>query len=194
MPRRTGDTRSQILQVATELFTEQGYEATSLREIAERLGVTKAALYYHFKSKDDLLVAILEPVEGVLLELMDRLDAADSIAAWGEAVDWVIDTMLELTDFFSLITVNRVAVETVLEDSAFGDHQQMHERVDRAVLAASDDLGERVRMVAALGAVASFDDFAPSLMAATSPEDLQAELRAVVRDILRLDRGSGSVG
>lgn len=187
MARRTGDTRSRILQVATELFTEQGYEATSLREISERLGVTKAALYYHFKSKDDLLAAILEPVDGVLAELMDRLDTADSIAAWAEAMDWVIDTMMELTDFFGLITVNRAAVEKVLEGSAFGDHRQMHERVDRAVLAASDDLGERVRMVAALGAVASFDDFAPSLMTATAPEDLQAELRAVVRDVLRLD-------
>src|SRR5215470_13688163 len=39
-----GDTRTRIQRVALELFTEHGYEATSLREIAERLGVTKAAL------------------------------------------------------------------------------------------------------------------------------------------------------
>ena len=45
------DTRSRVQEVALELFAEQGYEKTSLREIAERLGVTKAALYYHFKSK-----------------------------------------------------------------------------------------------------------------------------------------------
>ncbi len=42
-------------KVALELFAEQGYEKTSLREIAERLGVTKAALYYHFKSKEDIV-------------------------------------------------------------------------------------------------------------------------------------------
>ena len=41
--------------MALELFAEQGYEKTSLREIAERLGVTKAALYYHFKSKEDIV-------------------------------------------------------------------------------------------------------------------------------------------
>ena len=41
---RRGDTRARIQQVALELFAEQGYERTSLREIAERLGVTKAAL------------------------------------------------------------------------------------------------------------------------------------------------------
>ena len=50
-PRR--DTRAQAQKVALELFAEQGYEKTSLREIAERLGVTKAALYYHFKSKEE---------------------------------------------------------------------------------------------------------------------------------------------
>ena len=49
------DTRQRILAVSGELFVEQGYDATSLREIAERLGVTKAALYYHFSSKDQIL-------------------------------------------------------------------------------------------------------------------------------------------
>src|SRR6266480_6812596 len=50
-----GDTRERIQAIALELFAEQGYEKTSLREIAERLGVTKAALYYHFKSKEDIV-------------------------------------------------------------------------------------------------------------------------------------------
>jgi AcrR family transcriptional regulator len=58
--RRGGETRARIQQVALELFAEQGYEATSLREIAERLGVTKAALYYHFKSKEDIVASITE--------------------------------------------------------------------------------------------------------------------------------------
>src|SRR5271168_2021293 len=52
-PRR--EPRPQAQEVALELFAEQGYEKTSLREIAERLGVTKAALYYHFKSKEDIV-------------------------------------------------------------------------------------------------------------------------------------------
>ena len=57
MNRTTPD---RIQDVALELFTEQGYEATSLREIAERLGVTKAALYYHFKTKDDIVTSLVE--------------------------------------------------------------------------------------------------------------------------------------
>ena len=62
--RRRGDTRTRIQQVALELFAEQGYERTSLREIAERLGVTKAALYYHFKSKEDIVRSFTEDYFG----------------------------------------------------------------------------------------------------------------------------------
>jgi hypothetical protein len=55
------DTRERILEVAGELFTDHGYDVTSLREIADRLGFTKAALYYHFQSKEEILKALLEP-------------------------------------------------------------------------------------------------------------------------------------
>src|SRR5258708_36294865 len=58
--RSRSDTRARIQQVAVELFTEHGYEGTSLREIAERLDVTKAALYYHFKSKEDIVTSLVE--------------------------------------------------------------------------------------------------------------------------------------
>ncbi|ASW56577.1 TetR/AcrR family transcriptional regulator [Plantactinospora sp. KBS50] len=71
MSESTGDTRSRIQEVALELFTEQGYERTSLREIAERLGVTKAALYYHFKSKDDIVNSFVQ----------DRIDRIDELVA-----------------------------------------------------------------------------------------------------------------
>jgi AcrR family transcriptional regulator len=71
---RRGDTRARIQRVALELFAEQGYERTSLREIAERLGVTKAALYYHFKSKEDIVRSFTE----------DHFARLDTLIAWGE--------------------------------------------------------------------------------------------------------------
>ena len=58
MAERRADTRSRIQAVALALFAEQGYDKTSLREIAERLGVTKAALYYHFRTKDDIVASL----------------------------------------------------------------------------------------------------------------------------------------
>ncbi|WP_284329283.1 TetR/AcrR family transcriptional regulator [Demequina litorisediminis] len=60
--RRRGDTRERIQEVALERFTANGYDQTSLREIAEDLGVTKAALYYHFKSKEEILDGLLASV------------------------------------------------------------------------------------------------------------------------------------
>ena len=57
-----GDTRETIRAVALELFSTKGFEQTSLREIAERVGLTKASLYYHYSSKQALLVAVVEPV------------------------------------------------------------------------------------------------------------------------------------
>ncbi|MFC7549497.1 TetR/AcrR family transcriptional regulator [Plantactinospora sp. GCM10030261] len=77
MNEKAGSTRARIQAVALELFAEQGYEKTSLREIAERLDVTKAALYYHFKSKDDIVGSVVED----RIERLDRMadDAAQRV-------------------------------------------------------------------------------------------------------------------
>lgn len=70
--RRGSDTKAEIRKVAIELFTAQGYEATSLREIAERLGITKAALYYHFSGKEDIVHSLFT----------EYRDALDSMVTW----------------------------------------------------------------------------------------------------------------
>jgi AcrR family transcriptional regulator len=62
VPRRNADTREEIRAVALELFATNGVEQTSLRLIAERLDITKAALYYHFPSKDALLAELAQPM------------------------------------------------------------------------------------------------------------------------------------
>jgi AcrR family transcriptional regulator len=71
MTRRRSDTREQIRAVALELFAEQGYEKTSLREIAERLDVTKAALYYHFKTKEDIVASLFADFHADADELLE---------------------------------------------------------------------------------------------------------------------------
>ncbi|MFC4112039.1 TetR/AcrR family transcriptional regulator [Nonomuraea zeae] len=56
------DTKARIQAVARELFAEQGVQNTSLRQISDRLGITKPALYYHFASRDDLVRSIVQPM------------------------------------------------------------------------------------------------------------------------------------
>src|ERR1700685_4077990 len=54
-------TRQQILDTAQRLFTEHGYDATSLQMIADEMGLTKAAVYYHFRAKSEILQATMRP-------------------------------------------------------------------------------------------------------------------------------------
>ncbi|MFC6886562.1 MULTISPECIES: TetR/AcrR family transcriptional regulator [Actinomadura] len=84
--RRRKDTRVRIQDVALELFLERGYDQTSLREIAERLGVTKAALYYHFKTKEDIVVSL---VQGLARPI-------DELIAWARDRPRTLDTKREL--------------------------------------------------------------------------------------------------
>lgn len=55
-----GNTKEQILEVALDLFSVQGYEATSIAQIADAVGLRKASLYSHFASKQDILDTMVE--------------------------------------------------------------------------------------------------------------------------------------
>jgi AcrR family transcriptional regulator len=103
-PRR-GDTRARIQQVALELFAEQGYERTSLREIAERLGVTKAALYYHFKSKEDIVRSFTE----------DYFAQLDALVEWGREQPPSGKTSAEVLDRYIAIVMDSGEVFRFLE-------------------------------------------------------------------------------
>src|SRR3569833_2323570 len=70
----TDDTRARILRAALEEFSERGFHATSVRELAERVGITKTAVLYHFPGKADIVTALAEP-------LLDDLEAAMAEAA-----------------------------------------------------------------------------------------------------------------
>ncbi|MEU5309306.1 TetR/AcrR family transcriptional regulator [Streptomyces sp. NPDC021562] len=89
--QRRGNTRQRIQDVALELFAEQGYEKTSLREIAERLDVTKAALYYHFKTKEEILVSVFEDLTQPISDLIE----------WGKDQPHTLETKQEIVRRYS---------------------------------------------------------------------------------------------
>ena len=73
---RPGDrTRAHILEVALELFSERGFEGASIRDLAEALGMTKSALYYHFANKEAIVLAITGERIGELTELKEWVAA-----------------------------------------------------------------------------------------------------------------------
>ncbi|MFF5536847.1 TetR/AcrR family transcriptional regulator [Streptomyces cinerochromogenes] len=89
--QRRGNTRQRIQDVALELFAEQGYEKTSLREIAERLDVTKAALYYHFKTKEEIIVSLFE----------DLTKPIENLIEWGRQQPHTLETKQEIIRRYS---------------------------------------------------------------------------------------------
>ena len=66
-----GGTREKIQSVALRLFTDQGYESTSMRQISEQLDITKAALYYHFTSKEAIVRALIETMLAEVTTLVE---------------------------------------------------------------------------------------------------------------------------
>ena len=62
MTRPPSQTRDRIQHVARELFRQKGVQRTSLQDIADRLGITKPALYYHFRSREELVRSIIQPL------------------------------------------------------------------------------------------------------------------------------------
>ncbi|CAL79643.1 putative transcriptional regulator, TetR family [Bradyrhizobium sp. ORS 278] len=72
MPRSSDPTRSRILAAANKLFYADGIRAVSVDAVAEKAGITKKTLYYHFRSKDDLVAAYLDARDQPNLELFKR--------------------------------------------------------------------------------------------------------------------------
>jgi AcrR family transcriptional regulator len=114
---RVRDTKAAIHRAAVELFSTQGYEKTSLREIAEQVGITKASLYYHYSSKQELLRAIV----GTFLDDISR------VLRLVEELPWSPETERELLGaYVDVVITHRSTGPTLLRDvaavlAAFGD-------------------------------------------------------------------------
>ena len=106
-PRRD-ETRARILAGARELFGRDGFDGTTVRGIAERAGLTDAALYYHFKSKREILQAIWEqPVGGGPAQI--RPDGPMTVARLREIIESILEFTVRNRDFLRLVTREALA-------------------------------------------------------------------------------------
>jgi AcrR family transcriptional regulator len=88
------DTRARILRAALDEFAARGYHATSVREIAERVGITKTAVLYHFPGKVDILGALAEPMVNDLDQAMDAAEPLAPAAARWAAIEGLLEVWL----------------------------------------------------------------------------------------------------
>jgi AcrR family transcriptional regulator len=147
-------TRDRILDAALDLFIEKGYDKTSLREIAEQLGFTKAALYYHFESKADILMALHQRLHELGFEALLALgDEAPTLASWRALLNDVVAQMLDNRKIFLLHERNQAAFETLHRKEHEEDHDDIQAAFSRVFTDARVPLGDRVKMASAFGAV-----------------------------------------
>ena len=99
------ESKRRILDAAAKLFREQGYAAVSLRAIARDSGMKAGSLYYHFESKEDLLVAILDQgilyVHAEVQAAVDALDDPDGRTLLATAVRAHLSSLLRQSDYTS---------------------------------------------------------------------------------------------
>jgi AcrR family transcriptional regulator len=187
-PRRPrGVTQERILDVALELFNEQGYDKTSLREIAQRLGVTKAALYYHFARKEDILLALHLRLHALGSDLLDRLDSLDEgqlVAAWPGLLDEFIDQVLANRELFLLHQRNRSAFEQLADNERHqAENEDIEQRFRRLLANPALPLADRVRMACSIGAVTSAMMGAAGMYGDVPLEDIVKHVRGAVHDL-----------
>jgi len=192
--RPRGVTRELILDVALELFNEQGYEKTSLREIADRLGVTKAALYYHFERKEDILLELhlrLHDLGRDLLNQLDALDEHEIVAAWPGLIDQFIDKVLANRDLFLVHQRNEQAFHQLTDNERHrAENDDIEQRFRRFLANPSIPLGQRVRMACSVGAVFSALMGAGGMFGDVSVDEIAALVRSAISDLFPGPRSS----
>ena len=182
---KASDTRERLLDIALELFIEQGYDKTSLRQIAERLGFSKAAIYYHFASKEDILMALHMRLHEFGKEALDALGQAEvSPERWANLLTSLIDKMVEQRSIFLLHERNQAAFEALHREEHSSDHDDLQGRFREMLNDPRISLGGRVRMACALGAVMGGLVLAGEAFAETDAETLGKLLRDAVNDLM----------
>jgi AcrR family transcriptional regulator len=188
MSRTLGSTapesRERILDAARTLFAEHGYAGTSVRDIADALGFTKAALYYHFAGKADILLALVEP-------LLDDLDALSEQAER----EGVPDREAAVRGFVGLLAARAPAMIALFSDQSakhdLGERLGAETRFRRLECALAGD-GDVLCVRCALGAAhfGILATLAANARAGDPPALSDAEVERVIRASLAAWEGA----
>ncbi len=148
---RPGHDQQSVLRVAIELFNRQGYDATSMGDLARELGLTKSAIYHHVPSKEHLLERALDEALDELTAALDAVRADDSASPEQRLRSAVRSSVVVLAGHLPAVTLLlRVRGNTPAEQTALARRREIDHR-----------LAEMVREAANAGAIR--DDVDPLL-------------------------------
>ncbi|MFR9729116.1 TetR/AcrR family transcriptional regulator [Saccharopolyspora sp. MS10] len=175
--------RERIVDVALDLFARQGYQGTSLRHIAERLGVSKAAVYHHFHAKDDIARTVVGRALDVLTEASDRLVVAGTDpGAWQRALPQIIDVVLRHRQMLVVLERNEDVFHALFANDADIGARMAQQNTKLSVLFADPQLEPRVRvrLGSTLGAI-----FGPLVMLSDHYQDMPTDqLREQLMEVI----------
>jgi AcrR family transcriptional regulator len=174
--------QQRIVAAAVDLFAEHGVGGTSLQMIADAIGVTKAAVYHQFRTKEEIVVAV---AEAELAKVAAAVEAAESEPIPGRArgvlVDRIVDLAVERRRMESALLGDPVLVRF------FAHHEPFRRLMDRLYrLLVGDDAGPDARVSAAMLNAAIAGAVMHPLVADLDDEALRAQLLRLARRFLDL--------
>lgn len=134
-PGYRDEVRKKIVEVASALFMEKGYSATTMDEIASRLGVTKAAIYQYYKSKTDLFAAVggyqRQELAGILERSFAGRDIMQGADVLFDALLAYIHKSMEIYTDVMGVAIRNESLRAILFDDMKGDLDVVEGFIDR---------------------------------------------------------------
>ena len=136
---RPGHDQESVLRVAIELFNQQGYDATSMGDLARELGLTKSAIYHHVPSKEHLLESAIDEALGALTASLDDVTATTGLDAGERLRAAVRGSVVVLLEHLPAVTLLlRVRGNTPAEKAALQRRREIDHRLAEMVRDAAD--------------------------------------------------------
>lgn len=121
--KEAAERKNEILDAAAELFAARGYEATSTGDILNRVGIARGTLYYHFKSKEDILDALIDRINGMLITGAKQVAEDKSLPV----VERIVRTIMSLNVESGESTIGHEVLEQVHKPQNALMHQKMQQ-------------------------------------------------------------------
>jgi AcrR family transcriptional regulator len=172
--------QARIIGAALELFARNGVGGTSLQMIADTLGVTKAAVYHQYNTKDEIVLAAAGAELGRLEEVIGTAEAEPSPSrARKRLLMGMVDLAVDHRHTVSTILNDPVIVRFVTEHDSFRD---VMERMNRVLM--GDDIGHEARVSTAMVTAAISGAVMHPLVAGLDDETLRSHLQQLARRLV----------
>ena len=124
--------KKQILDIAEELFTSKGYDNTTTADLLEKVGIARGTLYYHFKSKEEILDALIERIVGGILRNVQELCSQKMAAPQ------------KIISFIAGMKVDSAIGREIVDYAHRPQNALMHQKIQDAFLAAVTPIAARI--------------------------------------------------